>query len=122
VIDVPFAHVAGMPLEETLASFGPLLFVGFGVAWANLRSRLRPIRSRAGPHDHPHKEGARSAGGPVCHLGRLPETERRARVNQTATASRRSRMRRWSAGFSTSAARISADPRALPSPRSARSR
>jgi uncharacterized membrane protein len=41
VIDVPFAHVAGMPLEETLASFGPLLFVGFGVAWANFRSRLR---------------------------------------------------------------------------------
>ena len=47
VINVPFAHVAGMPIEEALASFGPPLFVGLGVAWANLRSRLRPERSRA---------------------------------------------------------------------------
>jgi hypothetical protein len=36
-----FGHVAGLPIEETLASFGPLLLVGSGVAWANLRSRLR---------------------------------------------------------------------------------
>ena len=36
--NVAFAHVAGVPIEETLASFGPLLFVGFGVAWASLRS------------------------------------------------------------------------------------
>ena len=45
MINVPCAHVAGMPIEEALASFGPLLFVGFGLAWANLRSRLRPERS-----------------------------------------------------------------------------
>jgi hypothetical protein len=59
------AHVGGLPIEETLGSLGPALLVGSGLAWAKLRARLRPIRSRAGPHDHPHKEGARSAGGPV---------------------------------------------------------
>jgi CRP-like cAMP-binding protein len=52
----------------------------------------------------------------------VPATAGRTRVNQTATAARRSRMRRWRAGFSTSAARIWADSSALPSPRSARSR
>jgi hypothetical protein len=62
----------------------------------------------------PNQNGSASAGGPA--------TAGRTRVNQTATAARRSRMRRWRAGFSTSAARIWADSRALPSPRSARSR
>jgi hypothetical protein len=44
---VPFAHLGGIPIEETLGSFGPALLVGFGVAWAKLRSRLRRVRSRA---------------------------------------------------------------------------
>jgi hypothetical protein len=66
------------------------------------------------------RSGAQS--GPLC-LGRCAcDGWAPTRVNQTATASRRSRMRRWRAGFSTSAARIRADSRALPSPRSARSR
>jgi hypothetical protein len=47
VIGVPFAHVAGIPVEETLGSFGPALLVALGVAWANLRARLRRVRSRA---------------------------------------------------------------------------
>jgi hypothetical protein len=58
VISVPIAHVAGMPIEETLASFGPLLFVGFGVAWANFRSRLRPVRAHART-DPPRSESRR---------------------------------------------------------------
>jgi hypothetical protein len=48
VIGVPFAHVGGIPIEETLASFGPALLVGLGVAWAQLRARLRRVRSRGG--------------------------------------------------------------------------
>jgi hypothetical protein len=47
MIDAPLAHVAGVPVEETLASLGPALLVAFGVMGANLRARLRPLRSRA---------------------------------------------------------------------------
>jgi hypothetical protein len=46
MIGVPIAHVGGIPLEETLASLGPALLVAFGVAWANLRARLRRVRPR----------------------------------------------------------------------------
>ena len=42
------AHVGGFPLEETLGSAGPALLVAFGVAWVNLRARVRRVRSRAG--------------------------------------------------------------------------
>jgi hypothetical protein len=62
VISVPFAHIAGLPIEETLGSLGPAFLVGFGVAWANLRARLRRVRSRAGAR---RKKAARSARGPV---------------------------------------------------------
>jgi hypothetical protein len=47
VISVPIAHVGGIPVEETVASLGPALLVAFGVVWANLRARLRRVRSRA---------------------------------------------------------------------------
>jgi hypothetical protein len=47
VIGAPFAHVGGVPIEETLGSFGPALLVGLGVAWAQLRARLRRGRARA---------------------------------------------------------------------------
>jgi hypothetical protein len=56
VISLPFAHVGGIPIEETLGSFGPVLLVGLGVAWAQLRARLRRLRSRAGAHP-PRKTG-----------------------------------------------------------------
>jgi hypothetical protein len=59
---LPFAHIGGVPIEETLGSFGPALLVGFGVTWARLRARLRRLRSRAGVHP-PAQEGARGAGG-----------------------------------------------------------
>jgi hypothetical protein len=62
VISAPIAHVGGIPIEETLASLGPALLVAFGVAWANLRARLRRVRSRATAHDPPRKKGARGAG------------------------------------------------------------
>jgi hypothetical protein len=47
MISVPFAHVAGIPVEETIGSLGPTLLVAFGVASAHLRVRLRRLRSRA---------------------------------------------------------------------------
>jgi hypothetical protein len=55
----PFAHIGGVPIEETLGSLGPALLVAVGVACAQLRARLRPVRSRA---DVPGKKAARSAG------------------------------------------------------------
>ena len=41
MISAPFAHIAGIPIEETFGSLGPALLVAFGVAWAQLRARLR---------------------------------------------------------------------------------
>jgi hypothetical protein len=35
------AHIAGIPVEETLASAGPALLLALGVTWAQLRSRFR---------------------------------------------------------------------------------
>jgi hypothetical protein len=55
------AHVGGLPVEETLGSFGPALLVGLGVAWAKLRARLRPgalSRRRSRPAQHGAREEA----------------------------------------------------------------
>jgi hypothetical protein len=62
VISVPLAHVGGLPIEETLGALGPALLVAFGVAWANLRSSLRRVRSRATAHAPSRKEGATRYG------------------------------------------------------------
>jgi len=62
MISAPFAHIGGVPVEETLGSFGPALLVAFGVAWTQLRAHLRPVRSRAGARG---KKPARTAAGPV---------------------------------------------------------
>jgi hypothetical protein len=54
MIDAPLAHVGGIPIEETIGSFGPALVVGVGVAWVKLRDRLRhppalkPTHTRSG--------------------------------------------------------------------------
>ena len=45
------AHIAGIPVEETALSFGPVLAAGGGIAALRLRERLarrRPRRRRAG--------------------------------------------------------------------------
>ena len=74
------AHVGGLPVEETLGSFGPALLVGLGVAWAKLRARLRPgapsrRRSRSGQHGR----ASRPADGSDAdeHLIRLPSIVQR---------------------------------------------
>jgi hypothetical protein len=46
-MSLPFAHIAGVPIEETVGSFGPALLVASGAAAAKLRARyLRLRRSR----------------------------------------------------------------------------
>jgi hypothetical protein len=37
-------HIAGIPIEETLASASPALLVAFGVVWTSLRARLERRR------------------------------------------------------------------------------
>ena len=65
MISVPTAHVGGIPLEEALGSFGPALLVGFGLAWAEFRARLRWVRSRASEPTARARRGAARTGGPV---------------------------------------------------------
>ncbi len=64
MIGAPFAHIGGIPIEETLGSLGPALLVAFGVTWAQLRARLRPVRSRATARAHRRKRGRRVHGDP----------------------------------------------------------
>jgi hypothetical protein len=61
MIGEPIAHAGGIPIEETLGSFGPALLLGLGVAWTQLRARLRRVRSRATRA----RQRARSPNGPV---------------------------------------------------------
>jgi hypothetical protein len=55
---IPFAHIAGMPVEETIGSLGPALLLMFGAASATIRARLRRARSSAG-HGAPHPKTRR---------------------------------------------------------------
>jgi hypothetical protein len=52
------AHLGGVPVEETVASFGPALLVAFGAATA----RLRGLRRRRG-----EARGAPAAIGDAKH-------------------------------------------------------
>ena len=45
MIEAPLAHMGGIPIEETIGPFGPALLAGLGVALANVRARLRAMRS-----------------------------------------------------------------------------
>jgi hypothetical protein len=42
---IPLAHIAGMPVEETIASLGPTLLLTLGAASTTLRARSRRTRS-----------------------------------------------------------------------------
>lgn len=58
--DLPLAHIAGIPIEETVASFGPALLVALAATWTKLRAHLhRPRADRA----------------PYCSDDVLPRTE-----------------------------------------------
>jgi hypothetical protein len=65
MISLPLAHIGGLPIDETLGSLGPALLVAFGAASANLRARLRRVRSRASTQP-PRKNG----GGAQMRAGR----------------------------------------------------
>jgi hypothetical protein len=43
------AHIAGIPIEETALSFGPVLAAGGGIATLRLRERLARRRRRRRP-------------------------------------------------------------------------
>ena len=43
---LPFAHVSGIPIEETLGTYGPALLVIGGLASARLSVRFRQLRGR----------------------------------------------------------------------------
>jgi hypothetical protein len=45
------AHIAGMPVEETMASFAPVVAVAGGCCVATLRARLRWLRRMRAPHE-----------------------------------------------------------------------
>jgi hypothetical protein len=55
---VVFAHIAGMPVEETVASFGPVLLLASGGCVAALRARLARLRVS------PDAKERRSSGTP----------------------------------------------------------
>jgi hypothetical protein len=40
------AHIAGIPVEETALSFGPVMLLAGGVASARIRERVRDGRRR----------------------------------------------------------------------------
>ncbi len=41
---LPGGHIAGVPIEEMLASLGPVLLVAGGAVLLTLRARLRRVR------------------------------------------------------------------------------
>ena len=41
------AHIAGIPVEETLLGLGPAVLAGLGMALYTARGRLRALRERA---------------------------------------------------------------------------
>ena len=43
---LPFAHVGGIPIEEALGSYGPVLLLAAGVASAWLSAHIRHLRAR----------------------------------------------------------------------------
>lgn len=65
LMNLPFAHIGGVPIEETVGSFGPALLVAFGAAAAKLRARylrLRPPAAYAGTRT---TRGSRRTGVPL---------------------------------------------------------
>jgi hypothetical protein len=45
-VNVVIAHIAGVPVEETIGALGPAMLVMFGAATVNLRARWKGRRGR----------------------------------------------------------------------------
>jgi hypothetical protein len=48
MMGVPMAHVAGIPIEETIGVYGPAVLLAFGAAWTIVRARCRRLRDGRG--------------------------------------------------------------------------
>ena len=97
MISAPFAHVGGIPIEETLGSFGPALFVGLGVAWANFApaSAGALSRQRAALSPRGNEEGARPDGSRDRRTRRGGANDQRATPMQATAPDRREGAGRW---------------------------
>jgi hypothetical protein len=51
LISLPGGHIAGIPVEETLGSYGPGLLVVIGAALATVRAGWRRVRRAGGDRD-----------------------------------------------------------------------
>ena len=51
MIGVPIAHVAGIPIEETIGMYGPAFLLAVGAACTIVRARFRRVRGGRGT-DH----------------------------------------------------------------------
>jgi hypothetical protein len=55
---IPLGHIAGIPVEETALSFGPVLLAG-GIAALKVRERVARIRARVASRDESRRSPAR---------------------------------------------------------------
>jgi hypothetical protein len=44
MMSIPIAHVAGIPIEETIGIYGPALLLAFAAACTIAKARLRRVR------------------------------------------------------------------------------
>jgi hypothetical protein len=45
---IPFAHINGIPVEETVLALSPMFALGVGAATAGLRAGIRRLRGQDG--------------------------------------------------------------------------
>ena len=48
---IPLGHIAGIPVEETALSFGPVLLAGGGIAAMKVRDRVARLRAKVASRD-----------------------------------------------------------------------
>jgi len=75
----PLAHIAGIPVEETLLSFGPVLLAGGGIIAVKVRSWL-------GRDGERQTEGQRPESDPPAATPRHPAAPHRAAIPAQPTA------------------------------------
>ena len=75
----PFAHIAGVPVEETLATFVPFVALAGGCCVASVRARVRRLRGSAAQPSSVH--GSKRSIG-------ITRTRGSATVNAPTSSSR----------------------------------
>jgi tRNA G37 N-methylase TrmD len=56
---IPLGHIAGIPVEETALSFGPVLLAGGGIAALKVRDRVARLRARVASRGESRRSPAR---------------------------------------------------------------